>query len=50
MPVLGMREAAKAAGVSRQTLYRYAADGKVSATALADGRSCGTSCRPRPAC
>jgi hypothetical protein len=37
MPVLPMRQAAQAAGVSRQTLYRYVSTGKVSVTALADG-------------
>jgi AcrR family transcriptional regulator len=30
MAILGLREAAKAAGVSRQTIYRYAGSGKLS--------------------
>jgi AcrR family transcriptional regulator len=30
MAILGLREAARAAGVSRQTIYRYAGSGKLS--------------------
>lgn len=37
MAILGLREAAKAAGVSRQTIYRYAASGRLSVTQRQDG-------------
>lgn len=37
MTVLGLREAAKAAGVSRQTIYRKAKDGELSTVTRDDG-------------
>jgi AcrR family transcriptional regulator len=37
MAILGLREAARAAGVSRQTIYRYAASGRLSVTQRQDG-------------
>lgn len=37
MSTLGLREAARAAGVSRQTIYRYAAAGRLSVTQRQDG-------------
>jgi len=37
MAILGLREAARAAGVSRQTIYRYASAGKLSTVHRDDG-------------
>lgn len=38
MALLPLRQAADAAGVSRQTLYRYVKDGRISATVGPDGQ------------